>query len=312
MHPDIERLRDEFLARRQQRGAVARFLLGSWRVSRATAQAHSALAHSWRRRALWRAAALPWLAGWLGCSPSARALWLTYALQQFDLYLHLGLNRPPARAAPYAALPVATECTLVRAYAAAALLTPGARVRRAFALGAATDVLDGYLARRRGEETCLGALLDGEYDAYLLIAAARVARSRGTLHPLAAYLIWLRFGAGLLAGTLAFFALPRPPAPASTRAGKAAGLVQAALLFAALSERPPLAPRRQVAIIALATAAAVAGQARRYHATTSPSGQEASHSSPWRHTYAKATLSTSPVSRSRYVNSVSGNSRGLI
>ena len=64
----------------------------------------------------------------------------------------------------------------MRAYAAAALLAGSATPRRALMLGMATDLLDGYAARRSASETQLGAWLDAEYDAYLLLAAARAAR----------------------------------------------------------------------------------------------------------------------------------------
>lgn len=273
MHPEIERLRGDLRARRHRPSAYPRFLLGSWRVSRATARAHPDLTRMWRHRALWRAAALPWLAAALGCAPASAPLWLTYALQQLDLYLHLGLNRAPGGDAPWPAFPLALECTLVRAYAAAALLDTRARPRRAFTLGLATDLLDGHLARRQGGETQLGALLDAEYDAYLLLAAARVARRRGTLQRAAERMIWLRFGGSLLAGAIAFFVLQHPAPPRSTPIGKMAGAIQAALIVSALSDQRA-APRWQPVLLALTTSGAVAGQVRRYRTALTPSREE--------------------------------------
>ena len=117
-----------------------------------TGPEHSAAVRMWRGRAVWHAAALPALAIGLGCKPSNPLLWGTHVLQQADLYAHLDLNRAPGHSPLRTTFPIATELTLVRAYAAAALLAGSATPRRALMLGMATDLLDGYAARRSASE----------------------------------------------------------------------------------------------------------------------------------------------------------------
>ena len=80
-----------------------------------------ALRHTWQRRALWLALTLPLLARVLGSSPTRLAWWTTYVVQQADLYVHPGLNRRAESCAMRHTFPLATEVTLLRAYAAAAL-----------------------------------------------------------------------------------------------------------------------------------------------------------------------------------------------
>jgi hypothetical protein len=150
-HPEIDRLRRDLLQAHRQPEAWWRFLAGSWAVARATARDHPSLRHTWQRRALWRALTLPLLARVLRSSPAHPAWWTTYVVQQADLYVHLGLNRPAVSCAMRHTFPLATEVTLLRAYAAAALWSDTTRPRLALGLGLATDVLDGFLARQRGE-----------------------------------------------------------------------------------------------------------------------------------------------------------------
>src|ERR671935_57056 len=245
-HPEIARLRRDLLQAHRQPEAWWRFFAGSWAVARATARDHPALRHTWQRQALWRALTLPLLARVLGSSPAHPAWWTTYVVQLADLYVHLGRTRRGASCALRRTFPLATEVTLLRAYAAAALWSGTPRPRLALGLGLATDVLDGALARRRGEATALGALLDGEYDAALWLAAARTARRRRALSPGAEAILWLRFGMPLLAGVLAYGVAPEPVAARSRCLGQIAGSLQAALLWAALSGREQRRPRRVV------------------------------------------------------------------
>jgi phosphatidylglycerophosphate synthase len=213
---------------------------------------------------------LPLLARVLGSSPSHPVWWTTYALQQADLYVHLGLNRPAESFAMRRTFPLATEVTLLRAYAAAALWSGPPRPRLALGLGLATDVLDGALARRCGKATALGALLDGEYDASLWLAAARTARRRRALAPGAEAILWLRFGVPLLAGVLAYGVAPEPVSARSHRLGQIAGSLQAALLWAALSGREQRRPRRVVVLLAGTTLLAWAAHVVAYRSATRP------------------------------------------
>jgi phosphatidylglycerophosphate synthase len=202
------------------------------------------------------------LARGLGCRPWHPLLWATYVLQQADLYLHLGLNRGPDRAPLRPSLPVATECTLLRAYAAAALLAGTPHPRRALVVGALSDLIDGALARRAGGETALGGLLDGEYDAYLLLAAAHAARRQGRLAPAAERLLWLRFIGVLLAGAVAAVA-GRPVSVHSSGPGKVASGLQAATVYGAMAPGRRLPRRGQVGTVGLSTVLAVGGQIHR-------------------------------------------------
>jgi phosphatidylglycerophosphate synthase len=213
--------------------------------------------------ALWRAIALPGLAVVLGCKPSSPWLWGTYLAQQADLAMQVARPAPPGRGPRRATVPWATECTLLRAYAAAALLAGSVTPRRALALGLATDIVDGYLARHSGTRTPLGARLDGLYDAYLLLAAAHAARCHGGLTRRTEHLLWVRFGAVLLAGGLATVATGRPVAVQSTWPGKVASGLQAATVYRALAAWPAAAPRAQARTMALGTVLAVSGQVAR-------------------------------------------------
>ena len=162
--------------------------------------------------------------------------------------------------------PLATEVTLLRPYAAAALWSGTPQPRLALGLGLATDVLDGFLARQRDEMTALGALLDGEYDASLWLAAARTARQRRALSPGAEAILWLRFGVPLLAGVLAYGVAPEPVAARSRWLGKIAGSLQAAILWAALSGRVQRGQRGVVVLLAGTTVLAWAAHVVAYRA----------------------------------------------
>ena len=268
MHPDIVALRVRVTRRRYHPWALAMFLVASGDVARQTARRHPALVRMWFLRALCRALALPLVARILGCSPWSRTLWLTYLWQQGDLYLHLGLNRSPDAGVLHAAFTLPTECTLLRAYAAAALAGGCARPRGALVLGVATDILDGYLARRLRQETALGALLDSEYDAYLALAALWTIRRRGRPERTLEQAIALRFGGQFLTGLVGFFARPHLAAVRSTCVGKLSGAVQALALYRALgaSESAYQAGRfMRVALRATAVGAVVAQGLRYMH-----------------------------------------------
>ncbi len=234
MHPDIEALRARVVRQRFRPRALVTFLVASVAVARRTATRHPDLVRSWRRGALCHALLLPLVARILGCPPQGRALWLTYLWQHGDLYLHLGLNRRPDARALRSTVTLPTECTLLRAYAAAALLSGCAHPRRALACGVATDMLDGFLARRLRQQTALGALLDSEYDAYLALAALCAIHRRGRRERALEQAIALRFGGQFVMGLVVFFTRPHPAAVGSTRAGKLSGAVQALALYRAL------------------------------------------------------------------------------
>ncbi len=266
MHPDIEALRAHVQHQCYRPRALVTFLVASVAVARRTATRHPDLVRSWRRRALCRALTLPLVAQGLGCPPWSRALWLTYLWQQGDLYLHLGLNRRPDARTVRTAFPLPTECTLLRAYAAAALMSGCERPRRTLVIGVVTDVLDGFLARHLRQQTVLGALLDSEYDVYLALTALWAIRRRGRRERVLEQAIALRFGGQFLMGFIVFFTHPHPVAIGSTRAGKLSGAVQALALYRALGESGVAYQAGQLMRVALRATAvgAVVAQGLRY------------------------------------------------
>ncbi|NNU15040.1 CDP-diacylglycerol--glycerol-3-phosphate 3-phosphatidyltransferase [Parvularcula sp. ZS-1/3] len=81
---------------------------------------------------------------------------------------------------------LANRLTLLRAgliipYAALALSGQRLLAGILFAIAAGTDLLDGYVARRRNEETALGKVLDPIADKMLTITALIVLVAMGTL-----------------------------------------------------------------------------------------------------------------------------------
>ncbi|MEM1379346.1 MAG: CDP-alcohol phosphatidyltransferase family protein [Pseudomonadota bacterium] len=81
---------------------------------------------------------------------------------------------------------LANRLTLLRAvmifpYAVMALGGERTVAAAVFAIAAATDLLDGYIARRRKEETALGRVLDPIADKMLTITALFVLVALGTL-----------------------------------------------------------------------------------------------------------------------------------
>lgn len=168
------------------------------------------------------AAVRPWLA-------LVGALWWLLVIAMLDW--HLGMledehGRPLhriglpnllslARAAAMPALPVASPALL------AAILIPAG----------ISDGIDGALARRRGEETRLGAWLDGAVDTLVLSAAAVGAARHGLLPWWTAALVVGRYMAPWLVVSLAYFVRAAPPSRSGLVSGKAPGLV----LFAGLA-----------------------------------------------------------------------------
>jgi phosphatidylglycerophosphate synthase len=206
--------------------------------------------------------AVPAIALCVGCKPTNVLLWVTYVVQQIDLYIHLRFGSARESSAAHPTISAATECTLLRAYAASALIGGSVSPRRAFLFGAATDVVDGALARVSRGETAFGARLDGLYDGYFLLAAARTARRRKGLDRCAETLIWLRFLTVLLMAVVALL-MVRPVTVGSTWPGKIASGLQAATLYEALGPVGTEPRRRQCLAMTLGTLLAVSGQAAR-------------------------------------------------
>ena len=122
----------------------------------------------------------------------------------------------------------------------------------------ATDVLDGWLARRHGWRTQFGAFLDPAADKILMGTAFLALACTGHV---AVWLAVLVIGRDLLiaAGALVYRLLRGPFQHAATRLGKASTLVQMVLVVVVVAEldlAPPLAAYAR-ALAALLTALVV-------------------------------------------------------
>lgn len=230
-----------------------RFLTDSWRKSWATARAHPALTRSWLRVSLFMVAlaSIGLSAIWLveGQRSALRllpALLLCLALQQGDVFVHLGLNWRPADGLFREQLGIPTSLTLLRGVMADLLLAHlliGLIPLPAFTLGAyligiATDIADGQIARRRGWQTRLGGNLDGEADLFLYSAATFCALLSGLLPTWLALLMLLRFAVPLLGALLSYFVALRQVDFSHTLWGRSAGFAQSVFLLVALAPEP--------------------------------------------------------------------------
>ena len=149
--------------------------------------------------------------------------------------------------------------TLSRVPLAAAFLAVESVYARAALVGVAsvTDVLDGWLARRLGRATPLGALLDPVADKTFVLAALSVFIMRGELSARDYFIILSRD----LATAVGFLVAWRLPGlnPAKFRArwlGKVVTALQVLALLALLLA--PATMRVLIPLIAVASAAAIA------------------------------------------------------
>lgn len=228
-----EALRD-LRAARYSPAAWIRFIAASLRRSGDDARRRPDLA---REALVWSAAgALLW-AGAIALDP--RAAWglAWWALVATMLWWHLGMVEGPG-GERRAGLGVANALTLARAWLVPALpLVAGAPWAFAvlFGAGALADAADGPVARRRGEETRLGAQADGAVDTALALSAAWTAAAQGWLPGWVAVLVTVRYIAPPLLIAVAYFARAAAPPREAFLPGRlpgaavAAGLVLAAV-----------------------------------------------------------------------------------
>lgn len=247
-----------------------RFLGRSWRRSRATAAAHPALVASWAATTgalVAGDAAVLALEALLSDRATARralpGVALCLAAQQFDVYVHLGMNAPVRGASLYGALGLPTGLTLTRQAIAGLLwghLLTGRPVAPPYALAAlavagATDVADGALARRLGHTTYLGQYLDGEADLSFWVALALTLSARGLLPRWLVAMLLARWGVPFVFAAARYFGWVSRVPIGSTIAGKAAGVAQAIALGAAAAPADTAASIARVRpLIHLATA----------------------------------------------------------
>src|SRR5579885_429966 len=233
--------------------AWRRFLASSWRTSWTTARAHSSLTRSWLRLSLSvvALAAIKYRVIWLieGQSTALRllpALLLCLALQQGDVFVHLGLNWRPWDGLFRERLGIPTSLTLTRGVVANLLLAhllsgqlplPGFIIS-VYLIGIATDIADGQIARRTGWQTRLGGYLDSEADLFLSLSATLCTLLVGLLPTWIALLILLRFALPIAGALLSYFVAIRQVDFSHTFWGRSAGIAQAALLLIVLAPEP--------------------------------------------------------------------------
>ena len=236
--------------RRYNPVAWRRFLADSWCKSRATARAHPGLSRSWARISLVIALlatgvfSLIWL--FEGEQTALRllpALLICLALQQGDVYVHLGLNWRLTDGRLREQLGLPTTLTLVRGLIAGCLLAhllSGLVPLNSFTLGAlligiATDIADGQIARRANWQTRLGGYLDSEADLYLYASATLCALRTGVLPAWVAAILVLRFAVLLVGALFSYFVAIRQVDLTHTILGRSAGAAQSTLLMTVLA-----------------------------------------------------------------------------
>jgi phosphatidylglycerophosphate synthase len=133
------------------------------------------------------------------------------------------------------------------------------------AVAAASDALDGPLARRVGP-TRAGRDLEGLVDACFAAAALRGALRHGWLSPSVAGAEFLRLGTGLVYAVAVYFGSARPPRAELLRAGRLTTAPRAAgLVLAGTSRR-----RTAAALIVAGSAASVARAAAATRRSAAP------------------------------------------
>jgi phosphatidylglycerophosphate synthase len=250
--------RDELLALRAagfRPATCNRFLAASFARAADTRRARPALT---RQARAWSAAAL--LAGHAArraahsrgiAAPSGRA-WTAWSVAiAAMLDWHLGMLEGP-RGEPRQRLGAADALALTRASLApfVASTRDGASFTALLALAAASDYLDGRLARRSGP-TRLGGALDTSADVAVKLAAARAARRAGWLTPATAALLAGCQAGGVAAVAATYFRTGRPPAGGSI--GPARWTAPALLGGLAVAPRTPRAANGVVGAASLAT-----------------------------------------------------------
>lgn len=224
-----ELLRELRFARYAPR-AWALFLARSFARAREQRQAHGK-AHR-QAIALGIAGLAPWatlaLAGRPSAAAAGAAWWLAVMLM---LDWHLGmLERPDGR--PLRGLGTANRLSLLRLWVVPALpLLPPEAIASALVLAGLTDIVDGRLARLRGETTRLGVWLDGAADTSFVLVAALALE----LPVWAAVVIVARCALPWLGLAIFYFVRGGPPRSDGYVSGRIPGVVLlAGLVLAAL------------------------------------------------------------------------------
>lgn len=228
-------------AARYAPAAWARFLGASLRRSAQDARRRPDLA---RQALAWSGAGAAAWGGAIALDPRAGWSLAWWALVAAMLWSHLGMVEGHD-GGHRAGLGPATGLTLARALLVPALpLVAGAPWAFAalVAAGALSDAADGPLARRRGEQTRLGAQADGAVDGCFVLAAAWTAAAQGWLPAWVAAVVSARYLLPPLLIAAAYFARAAAPPREAFVPGRLAGAVVAVgLALAALAPARPVA-----------------------------------------------------------------------
>jgi cardiolipin synthase len=231
--------------------AVLRFLERSWQRSIADARRNPALLRS----AVHQSALLEGMALTLLFWPGRRqpvddrfrqVRWVSTAvlLQQGFIVLHLGMMQPTDTGQSSSTLGFANFLTSVRGVCAVLLVSGDAANPPRFALlcavGGATDALDGAVARRFGQRSRVGQMLDPAMDVAFYSAAVKAAIARGALPRWFGWVVVTRFLLPVGAGLWRYVVEARPLDAAHTPWGKLAAAVLMALALLG-TRRPRLA-----------------------------------------------------------------------
>jgi cardiolipin synthase len=217
---------------------ASRFTPRAWRCFFAASFDRAAAARRERRRAQRQALLvaavgfIPWaVAAALGGIPLAAAGAGWWTLVVLMLEWHLGMLDGLDRLGPANVLGLARAAVVP-----AVLLLPIVPATALFLAAGATDGIDGFLARRRGETTRLGFWLDATTDTLLLIAGTAAALQANLLPWWAAVAVFVRYGLPWPLVAASYFARAEPPSRGVS--GRLPGLAVFAGLALAMLDGP--------------------------------------------------------------------------
>ena len=240
--------------------AWLRMLSASWLQARTTASAHPSLVSDWRRMTgtlgtatLFCAVCTAKRHGRSASWKSAIPLTLATLALSGDQYVHLGLHRQETGEL-YPNLGSAMMLTAVRNWVGLGIGSRwlvGVPLANDEALAAllvmlASDMGDGWLARRCRLTSGLGHYLDGEADVISWTALILTQVQRGLIPPWFLVVHGLRWGLPLALGFRRTFATARPMILNHSRMGRVAGASQALLAASAIGASMRSARRRRL------------------------------------------------------------------
>ena len=231
--------------------AWLRMLSTSWIQAKATAGAHPNLVSEWWRMTGTLGTATLCFAGYTAQRHGRSVAWkstipLAFAtlMQSGDQYVHLGLHRQDSQATGelHPRLGSAMTLTALRSWVGIGIgsrwlggmpLTDDEALV-ALSVILASDIADGWLARRCNLSSALGRYLDGEAD-MIAWTALTLMQVRSGLIPVWFLVIHgLRWGLPLVLGFSRTFATARPVQLNRSRIGRVAGTSQALLAASAI------------------------------------------------------------------------------